>query len=429
MNRKIEIRLALLFSSILYIIIFFPEGPSNNNLFWIFLLSILYVMKFFAIRNPSTLELSLTTAIIFLFMLPNIALYVEEKTDVSVFFALAIIFSEIFVLLSRGDLPIRRFDSRYRFGYAIFANRFDSIAKTIWFLLIATSSTGWLFLPESKYWSPFVFLVPYGISLIFFEYSLPRISNSEIYVSLIAYITCVSLYVIFQWSGYGRLIVGSFVLMPIFIASQYRNFGFRPWHILAISPFALMLAEFSRYGEWRDVLQAFRGSAAHHLLLTNELIADSISERFGGIERFLEQASLLFFNWLPPEIWHNKPVGIGLSAVDEWFGREGYSESFSISLGLFGEQIYYFGPGFLIGNIVILIILVAIRRMIYTLSFGLVAATTVFDISLISYMWGGCATFGSRAWFMIIPMLVLALLLKLFWRIDKAVICQPRSYQ
>ena len=163
---------------------------------------------------------------------------------------------------------------------------------------------------------------------------------------LFVYFVVLAIYIYIYWNGFGRLVIGAFALMPILIADHYRDFGLRIWHAIVVAPPLLALSHLSRYGGWGGWGDLAGGSSAHHLILTLQLVDSDIHILYGGIERFFEQYSLLFLNWFPREVWPNKPLGLAMVSVDEWIGRSGYGDGFSVSLGMFGEQIYLFGSTF-----------------------------------------------------------------------------------
>jgi hypothetical protein len=121
---------------------------------------------------------------------------------------------------------------------------------------------------------------------------------------------------------------------------------------------------------------------------------------------------LLFFNWVPRDFWPDKPIGLGWASVDEWYDRSLYSPGFTVSLGMYGEQIYLLGSYFLVGIAIVLLTLLAVRSAIAFIARGSYAPLVAYDVSLISYIWGGGALMGTRVWFAVLPMLAVVV----FWR-------------
>src|SRR5690606_31337698 len=214
---------------------------------------------------------------------------------------------------------------------------------------------------------------------------------------------------LFHWSGYGRIVIGSYIMMPVLIAAHHRRFVIRIWHTAVAAPPALSLAIISRGGE--GLGNVGTGGAAHHLQLTTEVLASShhLSSRWG---EYFEQWLLFFLNWMPREWWPEKPLGVGSTFVDDWIGRAGFAANHSVSVGYIGESVYFLGPISPVGILIALLTLVVVRRMIQKFVIPAFSAVIAYDVMLISYVWGGYATFGSRAWFFIVPMAAWALLQK-----------------
>jgi len=288
----------------------------------------------------------------------------------------------------------------------------------IWSSCLALASTGTLlFSGESAFMGLFSFIIPFAVSLVYFERLLPHATLAKLYLMIIAYLAVVGIYATFFWDGFGRILIGAYILMPVLIANQYRDFGLRPWQALVAAPPLLAAAHYIRNGgKWVSASELGRESVGHHLVLTMKLFEAPVYEYLGGVGKFLDQYLLFFLNWVPRDAWPGKPVGIGLYAVDEWIGRSGYGESYNVSLGMFGEQLYLTGPYFLFAWFFLLVTLVMSRRLIGKLSYDYVAPIVAFDVNVISYVWGGAASFGSRTWFFVVPMLATIVIWRFFDR-------------
>jgi len=251
------------------------------------------------------------------------------------------------------------------------------------------------------------FMMPYGISIVIFERLLQR--NVRIYTVLMIlffYVLAVGLYVAVYWSGFGRIVIGTFVLMPVFLANAYRDIRLRAWQIVLFAPAALYVAQGSRYGQITNSEQLFIGSAGHHLIITSDIARKIGSADYNSWASFLDQYSLLFFNWVPRAFWSGKPLGAGWLSVEDVYGRTGYSDGYTQSLGFIGEQYYLLGSGYIFGLLIVIVTLLLLRRFVVWLSDGYLTPVIIFDVNIISYLWGGAATFGSRVWFFLIPTLI-----------------------
>lgn len=347
--------------------------------------------------NSLTIVFSATTVL--LYAIPGSAIVILKELDVLPAVLLYIVFTDAMLSISlkdRGQFqePLKR---------SIVWSRII-ILRIIFYLLLVWCAVAGFFLELDGFLSLIVFVAPYSVSLVFFERLLAhKASLLFIFCGLAAYIALIAVYVAFHWSGFGRLIVGAFALAPFLVANCHRDFGLRTSALVLVAPIALYFAQLSRYGSLNKADDFFIGSAGHHLLVTNDVFIGGFNRNFGGWDVFVSQYALLFFNWAPRSWWPEKPLGAGLWSVDVVYGREGYGEGYSQSLGFLGELYLYLGSDFWIGALIVFVTLLLFRRAVARFSYGFAAPLVVFDVNLISYFWGGMATFGSRFWFMVLP--------------------------
>lgn len=352
-----------------------------------------------------SLVFSFSIALIYLYLLPTVSLVSFRVANATPFLALTIPLLDAFAFAAhRLQRAVRRGRARPRAA--------GPHAYLIWVSLLGVCTVSGTLLPPDHLLAPVAFTIPFAVSLLYFERLLAGASLSKIYLMLAAYLGVVAIYVVFYWSGFGRLIIGAYVLMPVLIANQWREIGLRLWQAAAVAPPLLAVAMYSRQGRWFDLDELYRDSAAHHLIISAELVGSSSSSLYGGAGRFFEQWLLLFLNWVPRDFWPDKPIGLGWASVDEWYDRSLYSPGYSVSVGMYGEQIYLLGSYFLVGVAALLVTLLAVRSGIAFISRGSYAPLVAFDVSLISYVWGGGALMGTRVWFAVLPMIAIVVL----WR-------------
>ena len=299
--------------------------------------------------NTSPLRFISYVYLVYLYAIPEVGYYMQSREDALPYLAMTIILSDVIVYL--GDRAVKIGSTgKPNAGYR--SSRFDLI---IWLFLLAASTVGGSLVPGDNFLGSFVFIAPYGLSLIYLERLVIVATTFRLLIFVFCYTVAVAVYIVVFWSGYGRLVVGSYILMPILLISQYRDIYLRSWMILPVAPVALYYAHMSRYGTQATAADLAGGSASHHLELTLSLAQSNVYQYYGGVGRFFGQYSLMFFNWVPRIMWESKPIGLGYAAVDEWIGRLGYGEGFSVSLGMFGEQIYIWGGGLLAATDVCLV--------------------------------------------------------------------------
>lgn len=224
---------------------------------------------------------------------------------------------------------------------------------------------------------------------------------------------------IFLWSGFGRLGILVQLIVPSIILHIYGRFKLKPQHLLLLCPPALVYAlgvrgdyEFTGLGGFAS------GSAVHHLILMDEL-SRNVDQFVTRTYDLFDQFILLFLNWAPRFFWENKPVGIGLYFVDEYIGRDGFSDGHSVSIGFWGEHLYLFPKFWLVSGIFTLVVVMLLARILYVITGNSVSVLVVFYSHLIVLIWGGMAAFGSRVWWLILPMIAFILFEKVIERAQK----------
>jgi hypothetical protein len=376
-------------------LMFYVLIDLSYSLIWFLLVVGSTVVRLFFCARVSSIKFSLYIALIYLYLAPTIGLFINGAGDALPFLALFIL--AIDVLSRSAQVPPPKKMGSDRIGL------YDPV---IWCSLILCAGLGGSVLQGlSGFMNSLLFSVPFAISFIFFERIARVCRSATLFLMLGVYFVTIVIYISYYWSGFGRLVVGAYALMPILIADHYRDFGLRIWHALVIAPILLAASHLSRFGSWGGWKDIAGGTAdSHHLILTLKLVDSNIYINHGGLARFLDQYYLLFLNWVPRDFWSNKPVGLALVSVDEWIGRIGLPDGYTVSLGMFGEQLYISGPNlFIFSWLVIIITLIFLRRLISYFGFFYISPVVVFDVNLISYIWGGGGTVGSRVWFFILP--------------------------
>ena len=364
----------------------------------------LQLLRIVLLGRSDSLTISLSVAAIFLFALPGAGVVVLLGIDILLPILVFILFFDVLRIAAKRDrrqtiLPMRadlsrKAHSQYRALLAV--------------ILVWCAVAGFL-IDSEGFVGLLLFVAPYAAALIVFERCLAaRASFAFSAIGAAGFLLTLAIYVTFHWSGFGRLVIGAFALGPLLVINHHRDLGIRTAAIALVAPLALYFAQLSRYGRIDDPEEFLIGSAGHHFIVSNDIVGMNLYRYFGGFDVFFSQYTLMFANWVPRSVWEDKPVGAGLWSVDAVYGRQGYGEGYSQSLGFVGELYLYLGPDFWIGGIIALVMLILLRRLVAQFSFGYVAPLVLFDINLVSYLWGGFATFGSRVWFMVVPAMILA---------------------
>jgi hypothetical protein len=370
-----------------------------------------------------TLELGLNVAIVYLIVVPCLVLLPRANDDYVIFLAVSVLIVEAFFALSRRLLPFKPLNR--------FIKNNGGFDDVIWVVLIAAAAVGSRLLPGASAGTAaaqFGFITPYAISLVIFERMVAFSSDRKVYVCLGIYVVVVFAYIINYWSGFGRLAIGAYLMAPFFVANSVRDIRVRVWQAVAVSPAAIVIAYLSRHKGGR-LSNVTKDSGTSHLDISLEMLVTLPRRASAGWDDFFGQWSLLFFQWVPRAWWPNKPVGVGSSFVDQWKGREGFADGYSVATGYIGEQLWLLGSYAWIGIAIYMATLLILRVVIVKTAFGHVAPVAVFDAFLSTYIWGGGASFGARVWFFVIPMLLAIVVVRrrAMWKLRRQVPAPRRS--
>jgi hypothetical protein len=402
--KHIRLLLAILLYGLCGAELLFPDVLLKDSL--IYLISLLMILRLSVRGYSDSLTLVISIATIFLFALPASAIYhyMGMKVVPAVFGFL--VFSDLMLYISCTTEKFNRTRSEPIFTEATKIDVLVFAALLIW------CSVAGIFIDASGFAGLFVFLAPFSISLVYLDRLVSGRQSKYFYFFVaVGYAFVVGMYAMYQWSGFGRLVVGGYILAPILIINSRVDLGFRLIYVVAAAPVALYIAQLSRYGAIESESEIFIGSAGHHLIVSHDVMQRNDHQYYGGFDVFFSQYLLYFYNWVPRDYWPDKPIGVGSWSVDVVYTRRGFDEGYSQSIGFLGEQYFYLGNLFWIGLFIVFISLYATRVAVSRLSFGFVAPVVLFDVNLISFFWGGCATFGSRFWFMGVPAILACWLL------------------
>jgi hypothetical protein len=235
-------------------------------------------------------------------------------------------------------------------------------------------------------------------------------SSSARLAGVAVYCLFMGLQMAFLWNGYGRIILVSLILAPLLVSSRYGPLRISALSLVLVAVALGFLGRVLRFGWSNGIAGLADDSGASHLIYSSEMWQQpSVAQ---NVTSFWEQYVLLFAAWVPRDIWPNKPLGVNYSYVDVYIGRMGLSEVHSTAIGSFGE-VLFFSPNFWVILLAfVLLTLIVVRRVIVKLSGAFQAPAIMFDVWLLTYFWGGMASFASRAWYCIVPIVVYAIVLR-----------------
>lgn len=386
----------LVYTTISFYFVLVTADADSVSGYWVYYLAFFEAVRLFFSRREDPLDISMGTIFMLLFGMAGPGIYWLQGRDTTFYVALIIIFKDSLLLVFRNSYA-RAVQSSTNIDRKLQV----SLINIACFLILSLVSNVFF----SGVYAKLGFIAPFAVALVYFERYL-RSPNTTQLASLgvfSMFALVLALYLGFFWTGFGRIRIGSYLMIPLLLLNFYRPIGVRTWQIVLGAPLILFVAQLSRYGEVAKPEQLFLGSAGVHITFTDELWGGTTHETLGGFSAWLDQWLLLLGNWVPDSLWVNKPIGIGYSSVDDWIGRTGFGEGYSISIGFIGEQYYLLGELYWLGLVAIFLTLVILRVMTKSLCRGYVVPLIMFDVNLMSYIWGGGGTFGSRLFFFLVP--------------------------
>lgn len=374
----------------------FVEGLYSPNLLY----PMLILQTIRLIRQPFSSSLALVTGISFLVLYavygPNLLIF--SRIDPSLTIAMFIAFTDTIKACSDVPFPFTYSPESKENKTAYWVGLITScFAVTVVFVLVSRADIG--------------LIVPLGCALFFQEGLLRKgVGKFGAFVALGMIELAVMLYLVFFWTGFGRLAIASLLLLPFAVHSAYRPTILRFWHFVVALPVLITAATVVRGGSIEDVTSSTAAGVTDHMLLTADLQSGFLVGD-GKLQAFIDQYLLFFLNWFPRDIWPNKPIGAGAYAVDLLWGRAKFGDEYNVSLGFVGDQIFALGGWYMFGLFVILATIICIRRMLIHYSYAIHRSPLIaFDTMLLTFFWGGMASFGSRVWFAVAPLIILALI-------------------
>lgn len=230
------------------------------------------------------------------------------------------------------------------------------------------------------------------------------------WAALGVYAVAIGVYAAFLWDGFGRIVIISFLLLPVLVSIRYRLFRLNPLLLASAGALLVFVGRVLRFGVSEGIAGISEDSGATHLILSSELLANHPGNTSGT--SLLQQFQLFFLNWAPREVWPGKPININSLFVDSYIGRAGLSEEHSTALGFFGEQIYLAGHFWLLTAILAAVMVIAVRALIVRIAQPYYTSVVVYDVWVVTLFWGGMASFAARAWFAVVPLVLYVLLLR-----------------
>jgi len=226
-----------------------------------------------------------------------------------------------------------------------------------------------------------------------------------LYVVLTAFVL---FYAVTFWDGFGRLILAGTLIVPSLLLFRKLRVPFGKYAFLLLTSTAGILGTLLRFRDttFGSILRtSLTDSNSGPLLLGQSFIERA---RHGGVidlSGWFDQVILIGLAVWPRVWWREKPLGFGAAWVADNMGPGYWGHS--IASTFVGEHLYYLGLGW--GS------LAAVASVVLMTSAynGMMRLSSLFGLGgylvavyLPTFYWGGMASFATRFWIGLIPLLV-----------------------
>ncbi|KTE17784.1 hypothetical protein ATE71_01420 [Sphingopyxis sp. H115] len=246
-----------------------------------------------------------------------------------------------------------------------------------------------------------IFFLCFSLNIFICELAFRQGEPYRIFRLMAGLFAMLVIYVTFIWTGFGRIYIGMLTVPIYVLLISYGLLKYRPVPLIGVSLLVVLGGNLFRFGFQGDYHSVLSDSTTSGLLLADELW--NSKQSFALPSDMSSQFMLFFFNWMPRQLWPEKPVAVGASFVDFYMGRSGFGEGHSIALGVVGEHLYFMGGWWLPSLALAIVAFVCLRRLFAKISGGFVMPLALFDANFITFLWGGLAAFGARYFFLSMP--------------------------
>ncbi len=362
--------------------------------------ALIFVLRNF--QRHGVLGVVLLVGGLVLYVLPYFGLYMDGGNYSAIYYSLYLLVAFILIKLNPSAYCTSPFSEKKTF---------------IWPMIAALGiSFAGLFI-----WEP-IYRAFFAIALLFFDRNCrsDSLTTRDCVLQALPFYLLQAWYFSFVWDGFGRLHFLVYLMLPVLVLLYNRRIYLKAWYMLFAAPLGVIAGTALRSSERLEAHPGtlFGGSVGHHLVLM-EKINNDLSIRNWRFGELYDQYVLLFLSWYPRGAWPEKPLGIGSWFVDEYIGRRGYSESYSVSLGIWGEHIYLVPHIWVASGLLAVLLMGLLARVLYKISFKSGLVVVIFQAQSLTFFWGGMASFGSRVWWMVLPVLFYLWCEKLLFRNTK----------
>jgi len=210
----------------------------------------------------------------------------------------------------------------------------------------------------------------------------------------------VAVFALFFWSGFGRLILASWLMAPVWIFWNRYSIPFGKIMIFAPilgGEYVLRALGSSRraFSMREHFLDNRLGSDLNPFLYANSF---ANSERAIDVSGLIGQYIMYFFQLVPRALWADKPLGFGFEYTVQNYGPGMIAAGHSIASIHVGEHLYYLNSFGYITSFFTILLVVASYRFLLKHHARAPFLALIFAMYLPTFVWGGMSVFASRVW-------------------------------
>ena len=331
------------------------------------------------------------TAFIFL---PSLLNWYYLDVSLSLFFITSLV-SSLFLFITRGT------EVKYFINYGV--------SPRVFFVSLSFLSIMFVFLGLGNFVTPvFSFLIV--LLSLCFQQGFIRANVTYLFV----FIFVLSVYLLFYWNGFGRLLIVGWLLLALL--QFFYSIGFK----INKYAFGLLPGLGSTFLADRDFLQLkFSGfekalyDSAYGPYRTASSFIDSFNQHGFDVAGFWDQIMFTFFVFIPRSVWPSKPLGFGYEYTVQNLNTSLIDAGHSIAGTLISFHIYYLGYLGIVTSLLFISIIAFATNVLYRIKGLNGNGVLIFSASMMALVWGGMSSFSARV---ALSSIVFVLLFTLFRR-------------
>jgi hypothetical protein len=212
---------------------------------------------------------------------------------------------------------------------------------------------------------------------------------------LVPYFIFYFFYSNFYWSGFGRLILAGFVLVPLLSFVVVGGYRVKNYYIYFGAILVSILMTALRFKDGVSLDNIKNDSAIGPFFLAQSIYESRYIFDFDFFG-FLNQFSLVFLAFIPRFLWQDKPIGFGRLYVNQQMDTSIYSDEHSIA-GLYnGEIIYFTGEYWFLFSLFAIFFMSSTFKVLNKLNKNHDNYSFIAALFVPTFLWGGFASFGAR---------------------------------